>query len=242
MSNVDVEKLQKSLEKMASTINKSARHTEKIPDIQKKVDQTTEGVIELKTEMRGMTDRVSKVEVKVDEGHACQIPDTIAALKDTQREASQKIELDVQHGIKQSGEITALKKETSEIEADVQDIKKVPRRMFYSLISIVITILVGSGGAVWFLAELSKDVEFERQQRTDQFERIETQIKAVGTKADPAQIRNELVELEQAVKTSNGHEEEFHLLCDGMPTYQRRTVRKVLLKNNRRIPESCLRE
>jgi len=240
VANVDIDKLQESLEKMASTINRSARHTEKIPELKKKVEETTTKVVELSTEMRGMNERVTKVEGKVDEGHACQIPDTIESLKQSQRETSQKIETDVQHGIKQSGEINLLKKDAAAIGTDIDEIKKAPRRMFYGLVGIVFTILTGAGGAIWFLAELSKDVEFERTQRTEQFDRIEKHIKVVGRRADPTPIRQDIDALERTIEVSNGHEQEYGELCVGMPPYEKRVFKNSLIRRGKRIPISCL--
>jgi len=240
VANIDVEKLHDTLDKMASTINKSAKHTEQIPDIKKKVEATSDKVIELNTKMGVTTERITKIEDKVDKGHDCYQIDVIAELKDTQREASQKIEKDVQKGIEQEGKIASLLKETSETEADVEDMKKAPRRMFYGLLGIIATIVTGALGAAWFLAELSKDVEFERTQRADQIKRIETQIQAVAQKADPAPVKQVLENIEDEIEESNGHEERYNSLCDGMPRHEKRFMKSTLIKRGKAIPTSCL--
>jgi small-conductance mechanosensitive channel len=240
VSDIDVDSLNRSLEKMASTINRSARHTEQIPDIKKKVEETTRNVVELNVEMRGVSDRVSKVEEKVEKGHECAQVEVISEIKSDQRDTSRKIETDIQHGVKQEAEIKSLKKESASLETDVEEIKKAPRRMFFSLLGMVFTVLTGAGGAIWFLAELSKDVEFERTQRVEQSKRMFDAIKAVGTKADPTPITQEINQLEKTIQVSNGHEQEYNLLCADAPPYEKRVIRKSLRRRGKRIPSSCL--
>lgn len=240
LADVDVEKLWESIDKISSAVNKSAKHTEQIPEIKKKVDSTSDKVVALDTKMDAVTGRVTKVEDKVDRGHDCFQVDVIAELKDGQREASQKIEKDVQKGIKQAGEIAILKKDTSEVEADVSDIKKAPRRMFYGLVGLIVTVILLGLAGYRFVIEMRKDVEFERTQRTEQFKRLEGQVKAVGQKADTTPIKNEIDQLERAVKVSNGHEEEYNRLCDTMSSPEKRQFRGVLMRRGKRIPRSCM--
>lgn len=240
VSVVDIDKLHLSISKIASAVNRSARHTEQIPEIKRKVEGTSEKVIKLDTKMEHVTERVEKIENKVDEGHECSQIDVIAEIKTDQRDSSQKIEADVQRGIKRSGEIAFLKKETAEIESNVEDIKKAPRRMFYGLIGVIITILTGSGGAVWFLAQLEADVSHEREQRVDQFNRIETQIKSIAKTSNPAPVIRQVQKLERTVDRSTDREEEYNTLCADMPRHEKGVFVKVLRRRGRRIPRSCL--
>lgn len=240
MPDVDVEKLHETINKIASAVNKSAAHTERIPEIVRKVEATGEKVVELKTELKGIGERVTKVEGKVDRGHDCFQVDVIAELKDNQRESSQKIERDIQEGIKTRADLESIVKSTAGTEADVEQIKKAPQRMFWSLLGLITTIVIGAGGAVWFLAELNKDVQFERQQRAEQIQRIESQIKTVATKTDPAPVRQELKALTEVVQTSNGHEEEFNSLCESMTSFEKRFTRETLTRRSKRIPTSCV--
>jgi hypothetical protein len=240
MPGIDVEKLNETIGKIASAVNRSAAHTERIPEIVKKVEATGDKVVELKTEVRGMGERVTKIESKVDRGHDCYQVDVIAEVKDTQRMNIQKIEQDIQEGIKTRAQLDGIIKTTVATEADVEEIKKSPRRMFYGLIGVIVTIAVGVGGAVWFLAELNKDVEFERAQRTEQIGRIEAQIKTVATRADPSTVHQEIRTLTKAVQVSNGHEEEFNRLCEEMTNYEKRFTRDMLRRRGKRAPTSCL--
>jgi hypothetical protein len=240
VTDVDVEKLHETINKIASAVNASAKHTEQIPDIKKKVDSTSDKVVALDTKMDGVTERVTKVENKVDKGHDCFQVDVIAELKDNHREASQKIEMDVQKGIEQRAKLEALSKEHASTEADVEDIKKAPRRMFFGLLGVIVTIVSGALGASWFLAELQKDVEFEREQRTEQFKRIETQIKAVGSKADTTTVKQTLADIEDEIEESNGHEQRYNALCDGMQRHEKRFMKTTLQKRGKTIPASCL--
>lgn len=238
--DVDVEKLWKSLDKMASVINRSARHTEQIPDIKRKVEDTGTKVVELDTKMTVATERISRVETKVDDGHSCQKEEIISEIKENQRDTSQKIDIDVQKGVRRSSEIASIRSEQEQIGVDLQDIKQSPRRMFYGLIGIVITILMGSGGALWFLAELNKDVEFERTQREQQLRRIESSMKTLGDRADPTPVKLALEDLEDELEESSGSAEEYNALCKGMLSQERRVLRKVFTRRNKRVPVSCL--
>lgn len=236
----EVEKLNESIAKIASAVNRSARHTEQIPDIRNKVEITREKVIALDTKMGAVTERVAKVEDRVSAGHACQIPDTIEALKHSQRDSSQKLDITLQKDAKQSGEIRALKEDTVNILSDVADIKRAPQRLFYGLLGIVITLLTGAAGAVWFIAALSAEVEFERNRRTEQFQRIEQQLKGVARNTNPTPVIEQVEKLERTVRNSDGLEEEYNALCADMPFHEKRVFAKVLKRRGRRVPRSCL--
>lgn len=237
-----VKRLQSTLDKVVTAVNRSARHTEQIPAIRDKVDATSDKVIELDTKMDVTTERVTKIENKVDRGHDCVQVDVIASLRDDQREHSQKMSTDVNrvtaHGVK----LEALKKDHEETAADVEDIKKAPRRMFYGLVGLVLTVSTLGGGALWFLAELNKDVEFERTQRTEQLKRIEKQMSTISSKADNTPVTLAIEELADEVQEeSNGRAKEYEGLCVGMPLHERRFMKSTLLKRGKRVPQSCLR-
>lgn len=240
MPDDDVKQLHESIRKIASTVNKSARFTEQIPEIKRKVDSTSGKVIELDTKMSVTTERMAIIENKVDRGHDCYQVDVIAELKDDQRDASQKIDTDVQKGIEQREKLAALTKEHASTEADVEDIKKAPRRMFYSLLGVIVVLVSGGLSAAWFLAQLERNVIHEQQQREERDQRIENQIKTLATKVDPAPVQRDLKTLTKAVKVSNGHEEEFNSLCSKMTNYEKRFTRDTLRKRLGRVPESCL--
>lgn len=240
MMSVDAEKLWKSIDKMASTINKSARHTEQIPDIKRKVEATGIKVVELDTKMSITNERINKVENKVDIGHQCQKEMVISEIKEHQRDSSQKIESDIQRSVKHSGEIRTIKEDQKDVEVDLENIKKFPRQIFYGLLGIIVTIITSIGGAVWFLAELNKDVEYEREQRTTQFQRIEKQLGTLTIKADQTPVHREIKILTNAVKTSSEQENEYNKLCINMTNYEKRVTKELLQKNKHQIPISCL--
>lgn len=241
VTDVDVDKLQTTLDKVVSAVNRSAAHTERIPGIERRVEQTGKDIVKLETKLDGVTKRVTRIEGRVDRGHDCFQVDAIAELKDSQREASQKIEKDVQKGIQQAEQLASLAKESAGHNVDIEDMKKTPRRMFFGLIGIIVTILTGAGGAVWFLAELSRDVEHERELRVNSIKRIETQISTIATKADTAPVKQAIEDLADEVEESNGHAEEFNRLCEGMPSHERRYMKTTLLRRGKRVPQSCLR-
>jgi len=242
MSNeVDVERLWETIDKMASAVNRSAGHTEQLPEIKRKVEATSDTVIELSTELRGVGERVTKIENKVDRGHDCFQIDVISEIKDNQRESSQKIDKDVQKGIAHAGELAAVIKDQSQTEADVQDIKKAPRRMFYGLLGVIVVLISGGLSAAWFLAKLETNVAHEQRARVEQFKRIEVQMEAVASKSDTAPVEQALSDLEDELETANGHEEEFNRMCDGMPRHEKRMMKTALQRRGKRVPASCMR-
>lgn len=238
-TEVDVDRLWQTIDKMARVVNKSAGHTEQIPEIKKKVESTSDKVVVLGTKMDGTIERVTKIENKVDRGHDCFQVDVIAEVKDNQREVSQKIDLDVQKGIEYREKLAGLLKEHSQVEADVQDIKKAPRRMFYGLLGVIVVLISGGLSAAWFLAKLESNVTHESEQRVEQFDRIEAQIVSVGTKSDMAPVKQALAELEEEIETSNGHAEAYNHLCSGMTRYEKRFMKSALTRRGRRIPPTC---
>lgn len=240
VTEVDVDKLQTTLDKVVSAVNKSAAHTERIPDIEHDIKKTGKDIVRLETKMDGVCGRVEKVEAKVDQPHDCFQVGVLARLEQNQREASQKIETDVNKGIEQKAELAALSKEHSETAADVEDIKKAPRRMFYGLIGLVLTVFTLGAGGLWFLAELNKDVEHEREVRIEQYKRIETGLSKIARTSNTAPVKQAISKLTEEVEESNGHAQEFELLCDGMQSREKRQMRDILMRRGKRVPRSCL--
>lgn len=236
VTSKDIERIQSSIQKIASAVNKSAAHTARIPKIESKVDATSDKVIELNTKLANASDRVNKIEDKVDQGHRCVQVEIISELKDNQRETSQKIEAGAHRSIAGSARMDNIEKIATTTESDVEEIKKAPRKMFYSLIGVMITVATGLAGGIWFLAELSKDVEFERAQRTEQMQRIEVEVKTIGKKADPTPIKQELQELGRAVSHSR---DEFDNLCIGLSSGEKRSLIKLFRRRGRKTPTSC---
>lgn len=237
VSSADIDRIQASIQKIASAVNKSAMHTARIPKIERKVDATSDKVIELNTKFAGTSERVNKIEDKVDQGHRCVQIDVISELKDSQREASQKIELGTRNDIAGVARLDHVERLATATESDVEEIKKAPRKMFLSFVGVVLTVASGFIGGIWFLAELGKDVEFERAQRTEQMQRIELQVKSLGKKADPTPIKQELRELGRAVTNSR---DEFNNLCVGLSPGEKRALVKLFRRRGREIPTSCM--
>ena len=239
-SSVDLREMDVSIRKIATAVNRSARHTERIPEIQKKVEGTSTKVIELGVKLENIGDRVSKAENKIEQGHDCYQSETISELKSAQKEANDKIETDAREGIEHKAKLDRLTSISDSIETDVEEIKKAPRKLFAALMGILITVLSGLGGAIWFLAELNKDVEFERARREEQFKGIEKQLTGIGIKVDPRPITSGIKRLENTVKASSEDEEEFNSLCISMSYSEKRFIRGTLLRRGKKIPTSCL--
>jgi len=238
VTSSDINDLHSSIQKIASAVNKSATHTARIPKIERKVDSTSDKVIELDTKLAVASERVNKIEGKVDQGHQCVQIDVISELRDGHRSALRRIETGAHKAIEGAVRLDSVVKSAASTEEDVEEIKKAPKKMFYSLIGVLVTVAFGLGGGIWFLAELSKDVEFERVQRMEQMQRIEVQVKALGRKTDPAPIKQELQELGRAV--TNSHDE-YNKLCVGLSSGEKRALGSLFRRRGKKIPASCLR-
>lgn len=241
----DMSSLFKKVEKVDRVLMRMAPHVSLVPEVKEKVEETATRVTRVEEKLEANRERVAeldkKVHTAVNRAHDCHQVSVIAEIKDSQREASQKIEKDIQKGIEMKAELAGLVKASASMESDVEEIKKTPQRLLWGILGLIVTIISGAGGAVWFLAELNKDVQFEREQRREQISRIESQIKTVATKADPAPIRQEISQLTKTVAVSNGYEEEFNRICDDMPPSDKRILRSTLSKRGKkRIPSSCL--
>lgn len=238
--SVDLKEMDASIRKIADAVNKSARHTERIPNMERKVEVAGTKVVELGVKMETMGERVTRVEDKIDKGHECVQVEIIGELKAGHREASQKIELDARQGVEHREKLERLSSASSLLVSEVEEIKKAPRRLFYGLLGAVLVVLSGAGGAVWFLAELSKDVEHERVQRADQFSRIERELKGISTvRVNTSEMKQGMIHLEKAVGRSSEQEVEYRRLCEDMTTGERRMMRRLLIKRGKRVPSSC---
>lgn len=222
---VDIVRLWKTIDKIASVVNQSARHTETIPDIHKKVDATGIKVVDMNAEMKGLGRRVNRIESKVDKPHDCYQIDALSEMKDRLRASSQRIDSGVVASVETKERLEAARSEISDLNGDIQVIRAAPKRLFYGLAGIFVTLLLTGGSAVWFLAELNKDVQFERTQRVEQFERIEKQNRAV-----PGLIRGEIAGLEKTVSATRVSVDDFNNLCRGMTRHQRKFVQGAFRK------------
>lgn len=231
----DNDKLWETLNRITHAVNKSAQHTAKLPDIQKKVESMGVSVVEVRAEMRGMGNRVSRIEEKVDKPHVCYQVDSISEVKGRQRDASSRMRVETAALTETKTKLDATVEDVANLTGEIEIIRAGPRRMFYGLIGVILSILMSVGGLVWFLAELNKDVEFERVQRTQEFKRLEAH-RENGAKA----IRRDIDELSRAVKVSVAREEDFDLLCEGMRSSEKRVFRTTLQRRRKPVPPSCI--
>jgi hypothetical protein len=210
-----------------------------LKDIKPQVKETNDTVIELQTDMKNMGTRVTKVEDKVERGHDCYNVEIISELKTHAKDQSDRFLLEAKSDAEHAEKLKNLVKEAATLEADVKDIQRAPRRMFYAMMGIFVTLLTGAGGAVWFLSGLNTELKEERVQRAEQIQAIRSEIGSVGDIADTTPIQTEVSELREVVESSNGHEEEFNALCDGMRPYVKRFMRDSLIEQGKRVPSSC---
>lgn len=238
----DLSGMFRKTEKMERLLLRMAPPISRIPEVESKVDNSIERVTRVEEKIEAQKDKISYLDQKVlreSRPHDCYQVDVISELKNDQKEASQKIDTDIQRGVKHSTIIKTITDDIQSTTLAIDDMRKAPRRMFYSFIVAIITSVVG---AVWFLADLSKDVEIERAQRTQQISKIEDQMKGVVEvikKVDTAPVARQVERLERTVR-SNETGKEYNDLCKGMAKREKVSMSRLIKRRNKRVPESCV--
>ena len=240
----DMTSLFKKVEKVDRVLARMSGPVSQIPDVRDQVEETATRVTRVEEKVEASKQRISKLDNKiqkaVEKSHSCHQTGTLSEMKDVQREVVQKVDKDLFEGVKMKTKLESLEKNVSTTGADIEEVKRAPQKLFYSMIGVIVAIITGAGGAVWFLAELNKDVEFERSQRTEQIDRIETQIKEVKLKSNIEPVKLGMEKLEKNVHSLNENTKAFNELCDGMSKFDKMAIRNTLKRRKRRIPVSCL--
>lgn len=240
----DMNSLFKKVEKVDRVLARMAGPVSQIPEVRDQVEETATRVTRVEEKVEASKQRISKLDNKiqkaVEKSHSCHQVGTLSEMRDVQREVVQKVDKDLFEGVKMKTKLESLEKNVSTAGADIDEVKKAPQKLFYSMIGVIVTILAGAGGAIWFLAELNKDVEFERSQRTEQIDRIESQIKEVKFKSNIEPVKIEMEKMEKNIDSLSVNTKAFNELCDGMTKFDKMAIRNTLKRRKRRIPISCL--
>ena len=226
-------------EKMSRLLLRMEAPIARIPEIENKLDNAVERVTRVEEKVDSNKDKVAQLDRRVAESnapHACSHDNTIKELRLDQKSTTGRLEQSARVGVEHSTKIQGLEKSVSEVETSVTDIKQTPRRMIYGMVSILVTLLMTAGGAVWFLAELGKDVEFERTQRTI----LQEQLKSMAQKADQAPVLKRLKSLEKGMNITQEWEEGYNQLCKGMTRQEQRFMKNMLRRRGKAVPDSCL--
>lgn len=236
----DMSGMFRKAEKMERLLVRMEAPIRRIPEIETKLDGAVERVTRVEEKVDTNKDRVNALDRRITaesgKPHDCHQTGTIGQIKADQREVTQKLEKDMQAGVVQGTKLGGLEKTVAEVETDISEIRRAPRRMLFGIAGIILTLVTTAGGAVWFLAELNKDVEFERAQRT----RIENQIKTMGDRADHRPVLKRLESLERNVDRSQEWERGYNQICKGMTRQKRRFMKNMLRRRGKAVPSSCL--
>jgi len=240
----DMVSLFKKIEKVDRVLARMAGPVSQIPEVRDQVEETVTRVTRVEEKLESSKERISELDSKVqsvvEKPHSCYQVGALSEMKDVQREVVQKVDKDMFEGVKMKTKLESLEKNVSTTSADIDEVKRTPQKLFYSVIGVIVTLAASAGGAVWFLAELNKDVEFERSQRTEQINRIETQIKDIGYKNNLEPVRVGMEKLEKDINMFKTNTKSFNELCDGMSKLDKSSMRNILRKRRRLIPISCL--
>lgn len=226
-------------EKMSRMLVRMEAPIARIPAIEGKLDSAVERITRVEEKTAGNTSKVSAIEQRVADStkpHGCSHDNTIKELRIDSKSASNRLEQGARVGVEHSTKIDGLEKTVSDVEMNIADIKQSPRRMLYGMAGIILTLLTTAGGAVWFLAELGKDVEFEREQRTI----IQEQVKSMAKRADHGPVLKRLESLEKGMNITQEWEEGYNQLCKGMTRQERRFMKNMLRRREKAVPNSCL--
>jgi hypothetical protein len=226
-------------EKMSRMLVRMEAPIARIPAIEEKLDDAVERVTRVEEKTAGNTSKVSALERRVSDSskpHDCSHDSTLKELRIDSKSTASRLEQGARVGVEHSTKLEGLEKTVSGVESDIEDIKQSPKRVVLGMASIIVTLLTMAGGAVWFLAELNKDVEFERTQRAA----IQEQIKTMAKRADHGPVLKRLESLEKGMNITQEWEEGYNQLCNGMTRQERRFMKNMLRRRGKAVPDSCL--
>lgn len=210
----EIGRMSKHLRGLVLATNNQAEYVRQIPEIKRDVKaaevasrkalQKVEVVhTKLGTQMDNLDRRVGKVE---DRGHDCAQVAAIAGLQETSLETRQKVEKDVQEGVKTRERLEHTRTDVEVVDKKIESFSTAKRNFVLSLIGVVIFGLSTVGSLVWFLSSLNTEFRTEQRERREGQKRLEEQVKSVGKVANVAPVKSEIETLTKAVKASNGHE------------------------------------
>lgn len=227
--------ISKAVRGIVRATNNQAEYVKQIPEIKADVKAAKEASREalqkveivhtkLGTQMDNMDRRVGKVE---DRGHDCAQVAVIASLQETSLETRQKVEKDVQEGIKTRERLDNTKTDLEAVDGKIEKFSTARRNFVLSLIGVVIFVLSTVGSLIWFLSALNTSVKNEQEQREESYKRLEEQVERVSKVADVAPVRQDVKRLTNAVKASNGHET-TETYCSGLSDRAVRTIKRTI--------------
>lgn len=230
-----IQDLNKSTEKIATAVNRSAEFVKQIPDIKKEVGETSKHVERLDERVNGIGQRFDRIEERVHAGHDCYQTNVIGEIKEELKTERLKTEIDVQEGIKTRKAVESLEKNVEEAKEAKEDAAKAKHTSFWAAVGMIVTVVIFAAGIVYAAGRLTQRVEDMADETEEDIERIEDSVAKIHSKVDNKEVV-ESVDRLQKVVVENGHSR-FDHICDGMSNREKRQIQKMF--KGRPIPPSC---
>ena len=229
----EIGRMSKNIRGLVTATNNQAEHVKKIPEMQRDVkaakrssDRALQRVelvdTKLSTELKSIDRRVGKVE---DKGHDCAQVAVISTLRETSLETRQKVEMDVQEGIKTRERLDNTRTDLEAVDKAVKSFSTARRNFFMGLIGVALFIGSTVGTLIWFLSAMDARVDSEQRERREGEKRLTEQVEKMGKAANTAPVQREIKTLTRAVEAANGHET-TEAYCSGLSDRAVRAVKR----------------
>ena len=196
--------------------------------------------------------RITSIETSIRAGHNCVNVNRLERIECDVDKIEEKLEKDVQKGIKQLGAIEAtetaimtVNDRINKTNKRLDDDSNKYRNSWILAISMFVGFIATIVGAVYGYGELNTNVANDRRTNVEQHKVMTTAIEKSNAQVSKVQsdtaknVENQLRNLRLELAASNGHEQRYETLCIGMSSHNKHQQRILFDSNNRRIPESC---
>lgn len=164
---------------MTAQLNQIASYVAQIPEVRSLAEAANEGNIRVEERVKALDDRVTRVETKLEEGHDCSKVNTLQRLEAADVSLGAKMQEEIQGSIKHREKLSQVTLSLEKANEAIARNAAVKRQLWIGTLGILLTVLTGMGGAIWFLATLNTEVSRDRSESTKQFNGITTQIKTL---------------------------------------------------------------
>lgn len=191
-----------SLGTLNAQLNQITGYASQIPEVRSLAEAAKEGNVRVEERVRAIDDRVTRVEKKLDNGHDCSKLSTLQRLEAADAVLVERVQDGIEASIKARERLVVASGRIDKANEAISKNADGKRHVLFAMVGVVMTVLAGLGGAVWFFSSLNTAVARDRVEGTKQFRHITIQIKAIEEKLDNSKVEAQIRALETAVQRS----------------------------------------
>jgi hypothetical protein len=186
-----------------------------VRETNKGVRKLGEGQARLEERMTGLDSRVDKVEQVLSNGHACSQGDRIAKMETKQDAVEEKVNTDINKGVRTQTALSAVKERVEDIAQEVsgeQDKSRSTRlQVGVTGVALIMTILSAVAGALWWASSFDTSVQMDRSQNTKVHKALSDGIKSNGSAVTKVgeKVGERLLSIERELKTGSAPRSAF---------------------------------